>query len=675
MKAEGTREKIAYMEAKKQYLAIGKRYSALLKEVMDLDPRVLKIAEEILAAGDSLSLHDNLFITTFYNELKSKSKINKKYYDILLELKKTKSELDNSTHSLSAKRVAYLLRQAGIPSRRTNQSQDSIVSQINNREVSLIEKISLPGVLSLEFSEGLDELVSRDELVVEMGKLVPKTRVARDFIRNLEKDVRGQVNNKYFLTGDDNLLRRYGSTGKNDLLEFIRLSADEEHVREIERKIDSGDVTIEGGTIRPLNEKGRRYLALLTEELGVNLDKKIKKHLLDKNEQCVSSDLRIGGVSAALHDLDISVAKHQRLDALAGTDSLYRDLVQAMEAKKEGLNKKFSELMTLNETISVSYADIKKQLLGIVRTDRVDIERVLAVLVAVRYLSVYERQYESKLVEIETLLGLPKTGGYRQGPESVTRLKERYRDRVDAGDDADSLIREIISTRLSARRELGPETNEMVIRSLLDSPQFTDYKEIALAQKALRQHTVDTLRNNHCLYGGLNDISELLADLAELEIEKNEKITELVHELELAHKELWLARIKNDSARYIDTNFADVPEDTKKRSLAVSNGSISNARAEIRQILARYRDEHRLHGLEFQKQLRDSLRQVSNGGDVTKISANLKNKYTEMQANHERLLDDLENDMLKYEKRLLEFEEQVPENLEKVLISDIRSNI
>lgn len=677
MKQGGSHEQVAYLEAKKKYLAAGKNYSGLLTRMMGLDPNVLKIAEEIMTTGDGLSVHDNRFLTAFYNELKSKSKIDKKYYDLLLEIKKAKTELDNAVATLSRQRISFLLRKAGIPPRRTNHNKDIIATQINSPSVGLLEKISLPEVLDVKASEDLDSLLASGELICESGALVPKTKVARDFVRNLEKKIRENVNNDYLIGHEPNLLQNWSKLADTNLLDFIRTSADKEHAREIERKIDSGDVALAGGNLIAVTDKGKRYLALLIEELSLRLEKKIKEEMLEKNQVHVQGDVRLKRVSEALADFDIKLGQHQRLASFAGSDNTYPELIARVSMNKKRVESLFAELMTLQETISSSFTDVKKQLLLLVTKEQLDVSRLLSLLVAVRYLSVYEDKYEAKLTELEGALGVSHENfSSNFGPESIAKLSERYSvGELPAGAGVDSRVRDIIISSLKGRRELGDVANEALVRSLLVSPQIKDFKKLVATGLVAKKHIVDTLSSTDCLYSGFGNITELLTELAELEIEKNEKLVDLTHELELAHKELWLARIANNNSSYISTNFGELPEETKAKATVASKEAIARIRKEVRELLARYREGHKKHSDEFARTLRKSLQELSGKGDISKISADLVAKYRKMSKDHDVLLTEMENDIMSLEKRLLDFEESAPAVLEKLLISDIRANI
>lgn len=678
MKAEGSKEHIAFVEAKKRYLEVGKRYSNLLRQSMDSDPHILKIAEEILITGEALPGHDNKFLTNFYNELKAKSKIDKKYYDLLLELKKTKTELDNAVAALSRCQIAYILRKAGIPPKRTNQDSDIIAAQINDLSIGLLEKISLPEILDIETSESLEELVDGGELVCESGKLVPKTKQAREFVRKIEKQSRQGINDRYFLkSSDDDLLKRYCGLDPTNLLEFIRLSADKEHVREIERRIDAGDIKLSAGTLVPMNDKGKKYLSLLIEELSANIEKQLRAHLLEKNRKSAEKDPRLVRISSAMDDFDISLGKHQRLNTLAGRESSYQKLLDKISEKRESVATAFSELMLLQETIAASFADIKKQLLVVMNKNKLDVEKLLALLVAVRYLSVYENKYEAKLSAVERLLGLAAAGNsIKLGPDSIARLSEKYdKDASVLGEEVNKIIQELVNTRLDVRYDLGDATREKLANFLLNSPQVAEYRQIVSAQKAARSHVVDTLSTSNCLYRGSGDISEILKELIELEVNKAEKLTDLIHEFELAHKEFWLAKIAASSRDFINTNFANLSPETKARALAASKEAAAVARREIQETLATYRASHKKCSDEFAEALRSSLQELSKDADVSAISARLKRKYGETLRKQEELVSNMESDIKKLEKRLLNFEKETPAKLEKLLISDIRHRV
>ena len=676
MKTEGSHEQIAYIEAKKNYLAIGKRYSALLSQIMKMDPNILRIAEEIMITGDGLSAHDNKFLTTFYKELTSKSRIDKKYYNLLLELKKTRNELDLATRALSARRISYLLRKSGMPPKRTNQGKDIIAATVNNPEIPLIEKLSLPEVLDTNLAENLEKLIVAKEIDYKDGVLFATTKQGKDFIKNLEKNIKHKVNDEYFILGDQNLLKNFHKLDKTNILDFVRMSADKEHIREIERRLEAKDIRLTTSGLEAVNIKGKKYLALLTEELSGQLEKKIKAEQLQKNSLYAKSDPRLQPIRDNLSDLDISMGKHSRLGELAHEATTYQSLLQATKGNYLQAENTFAELLTLQETLSTSFADIKKQLVATIDKKQVNIDRLITLMLAVRFLSVYENRYEKKLVELESLLGMSSTNpNFATGPETLSKLSERYEIGDESEDDTDNLIRNIITSRLATRRALGDETNETLIRFILASPQIKEFKHIILTQRSARKHVVDTLYNNDCLYQGLGDISEILAEITELEIEKKEKLADLVHEMELAHKEFWLARINNNNGRYIETNFADLPEEARTKAKVANRDSVASARKEIRQTLNKYRDAHKKHSDKFAETLRKSLQQISKGGDVSKISTDLKKKYREMSENHDLIMSNMEKDILLLENRLIDFEEKTPKEIEKMLISDIRATI
>jgi hypothetical protein len=673
-KAEGNREYTAYLTAKDGYLEAGKRYSAIMGHIMKLDPNILNIAEEIMITGDGLSAYDNKFLTSFYKDLKAKSKIDKQYYDLLLELKKTKSELDIATAKLSKARVSYLLRKSGIPPRRNNQGFDAVAAHVNNPDLGLLEKLSLPNVLDLQSSESLDELMSAGELTLEKGVLVPKTKSARNFIKKLERDTAEKVNDRYFTGDQSNLISKNAQLNPDNMLEFLRSTADNEHIREIERRLAAKDIQLSDGKLLPLNSKGEKYLDLLTEELTNVFDKKLSADLLAQNSGYAQADPRLGRITSKISDLDISMSRHSRLGSLAGPESVYGELIKKANTHKTQVNRAFAELMMLQETISSSFVEIKKQLALVLAKNKVQIDQLISLLLAVRYLAVYEQRYEAKLEEIESLLGVITTSSsHTGGPMALGQMKEQYPINVD--EDVDALVRSLIMNRLSSRRELGQQTNETIISFLLNSPQSQEYRTLASTQLSAKKHVMNTLYNNHCLYDGLDDISEILAEITELEVEKTEKLADLAHELELAHKELWLARITNDSKKYIDDNFGAVPAATKQVATKASREAVAQARKEIRDTLAKYRASHKEHSDNFAKVLRASLANVSRGGDVAQASAELKRQYAKMNAGHNALMNDMEKDILKLEKRLSDLEAKAPSELEKLLISDIRSKI
>lgn len=664
------------LDAKKRYLSAGKVYSELLARMIEFDPNILKVAEEIMLTGDGLSVHDNRFLTSFYKEFKAKSKIDQKYFSFLPELKKAKSELDSAVTALSRSRINDLLRENGIPPKKTNQSIDIIASQINSKEVGLLEKICLPDVLDVDLAENLDDLISKGDVVCDSGNLVPRTKEAREYIRNLEQNIRQGVNDKYFIDAKENLLKEYHKLDPSNLLDFVRLSADKEHIREIERRLDAGDIKLARGSLVATNEKGKKYIFLLTEELSGQLERKLKADLLRKNQKCVDEDSRFTNANTSLRDFDTVVDKHQKNASHIKNNDIYQGLVETTISNRDKMHEVFAELMTLQEVISVSFVDIKKQLLAVTGKNNINFDKLLTLITAVRYLSVYEDKYEEKLTKLEGMLGIQNgNNNYIPGPDSITRIKEKYPRGTDIDATVDKSIHDLIMERLINRKELGPKTNETLIKFILSSPQLFEYKSLFEAQQVARKHVVDSLYHNNCLYRGHKDLSELLTEIVELEIEKNEKISDLVHELELAHKELWLSRITNTNKAYIDSNFAKLSDETKKKAQIADKEAISRARKEIRETLAKYRSGHKKHSDEFTKTLRQSLTELSKGGDVGHVSSELKKKYREMMKKHEALNQNLEADIISLEKRLFDFEKSSPEVLEKALISDIRANI
>lgn len=671
---EGKKEYIAYMQAKDKYLTLGKKYSALLARVMELDPNILKIAEDIMITGDGLSIHDNRFLISFYKELRSKSKVNKKYYDLLLDIKRTKSELDAATRELSKKRVSYMLRKSGIPPRKVNQDRDFVAAQINDPTVRLIEKISLPEVLSVESAETLDSYMSMGDIELSSGNLVPRTREARVFIKKLDSSITENFNDIYMLGHSDNVLQGYSVLDNTKILDFVRLSADKEHIREIERRVAAKDLLIQDGNLIAQNEKGKRYLSLLTEELSGNMDEKVKSHLQNKNTKHQDNDPRLTAVKSSLKDLDISLDKHKRVGHLSGKDTFYSNLLAQNIRHKDQISKYFAELMTIQEAVATSFVDIKKQLLALVSARSLDIDKLLTLIVCVRYISLYEDKYESKLQEIETILGLEATHPSAIGPESLERLIEKYQ--ISLGpENADASLQDTLLKNLSGKRKLGEDANELLIRYATESPEYREYLSLLAKERAAKRYLSELIYSNDFLYRGTSDITEILAEIAELQIEKKEKLTDINHTIELAHKELWLSQITNSGRDYIETSFADISTSVKADALRTNGASIDAARKEVSNTLAKFRKAHKSHSDEFAGYLRDSLKQIANGGDVSKISADLKSKYNKMNKKHTELTDSLEKEILSLEKRLLDFEKKSPKNIENFLISDIRQTI
>jgi|GEM_PF-1315130 len=678
MKPEGNKEYLAYVQANEKYLTVGRRYSTLLSQMMKLDPDILRIAEEILSTGDGLSTYDNKFLTAFYTDLRQKSKINKKYYDFLLNLKKTRMDLDRAVRDLSKARIGYLLRKSGIPPRRTNAGRDIIARQINNPDISLLEKISLPEILDIRSAEGIDSLMASGDLTLNAGTFVPKTRDARHFIKNLDLNIKQSVNNQYFSGENSDLLRAFGNLDTKNILDFVRLAGDRDHIREIERKIEAGDIRLTEDGLMAVGQKGTRYLALLMEELTGQYEKKLNNLLLTRNQEHTKNDPRLTAVRTSLKDLDITLDRHANVGRMVDAGSPFHDFLKKSQDSRDRAGELLAKLLTLQETISVSFVDIKKQIVATLDRENLDIDKIISLIVAVRYLSLYEKDYEASLTSLEHILGVTpvNSSSVSAGPISLTRLSEKYQgESQEFDEEANQILRSLIGSRLNGRKDLGSKTSETLTAFLLTSPGHREYKSILSTQRVAKKHIVDTLYASNCLYSGLGNISEILSEITELELQKKEKLADLAHELELDHKELWLANIKNKNKEYIDTNFETLPQETREKARIANAVAISSARKEIRDTLEKYRSEHRAHSEEFGTTLRESLKQITKGGDVTKISTDLKKEYKKMSSNHDELISKMEKDILKLEKRLTDFEAGTPAEIEKILMTDIRASI
>jgi hypothetical protein len=674
---EGNKGNNAYVEAKKHYLAVGKRYSSVLARLMKLDPNILRIAEEILVTGDGLSTHDNRFLTSFYRELRAKSRIDNRYFELLLDLKKTKNELEHATHELSVKRIGFLLRKAGIPLKRTNQTRDIITSRVNDPDSSLLEKISLPGVLDTSTAEKLELLVSSGDIDLKAGTLTPRTKAAREFLKTLEKESQQKVNNDYFLNSKQELLSSFHKLDSNNILEFVRLIGDQDHIREIERKIASKELSLERGGLHPINSRGKKYLSLLTEELNAKLDKDLRSEMLRKNNLHTKTDPRLVRITSSLSALELSESKHLGFSKMAlGVDS-YQQLLTATSTNIKNTRDSLAELMLLQETIAVSFSDIKKQLVQATTKGQVKIDKVITLLVAVRYLNVFEKEYESKLRDLESMMGIIDNGCEQStGPDSLAKIRDKYSDFEDDNTvEGDNLVRDIISSNLAGRQALGSSNNKALIKLIVNSPHLVEYRDAVVTQKAVQRHVLDTLYSDNCLYRGMGNVSEVLNEITELELRKHQKVVDLSHELELAHKELWLARIASNNEHYIDTNFVDLPSETRERASLANRGSVDSARKEIKDTLLNYRTQQKAQHDKFASSLRKSLQKITKGGDVNTISIDLKKEYSSMEANHRLLTEQMEKDILGLEKRLVDFEQRTPKEIEKLLMSDIRATI
>jgi polyhydroxyalkanoate synthesis regulator phasin len=676
MNAGGNKSKNTYEEVQQRYLEAGRKYSSLLRDAMELDPNIIKIAEEILITGDKISIHDNKLLTRFYNELRMGSKIDKKYYELLVNLKKAKNDLDIATDHLLAKRVGKILTEAGIPPRETNLSDITKVSHINNPDLNLAEKICLPGVLSIESATQLEQLIANGKLKVSAGKFTAETKEAREFIKKLEKEIRENVNDAYMLGSSTKIFENSGFGKTNSVIELVKLVADSDHIREIERRIDTDDIRFASGELVAINDKGTKYLKLLSEELINNLSKKIDVGLVSKNKNYINQDIRLSKSKKAVDTLCETVNKYDHFSNFVDK-TVYNELLERLKEHQGTVEEKMSHLMAEIETISRAFFDIKKRLISFTSKDETNVEGLLSLLVASRYLSKFEVSYEKDLTDLERLLDI-KTANIDLsfGPMSPDQLAENYcGSTCNHFDEANDFVRDIISKRMANRKSLG-EKMEKVLTDFVSSPSDVEaYKNILCAKQAILKHISDVNYHDGSLYQGIGSLSHLIEDLVELEIEKREKIADFIHEFELTHKELWLAGIKNENKNFITDNFPDLDKGIKGKAAESNDQLVSSALEDTKKVIEKFRNDHKISSETFSKQLKESLEKLKTDGDLAGASTKLKNEYKKMLATHEQALNELEIEIGVIERRLTEFEKGSKKDLEKVLLDNIRRNI
>ncbi len=672
----GSKSIVAYEKAQQLYLNAGKKYSSLLKNAMDLDPAIVKIAEEILLTGDRISVHDNKLLTRFYNELRSGSKVDKKYYDLLIGLKKAKNELDIATDHLLFSRVGKVLAEAGIPPRETNLPPSALISKLNNPDVSFLEKISLPGVLTIDMATELGELTQNGDIVVASGKLNPKTKTAKEFLKRVEKEIRETANDNY-LIGDKKYggLRFVDITPPANLLELVRLAADQDHIREIERRIDAGDIVFINSEFKAATTRGTKYLELLGEELVAIVDKQRNDIFLSKNQDYIKNEPRLVRAKQSVDSLRDSVDRHERLSGLA-KDTTYGDIVDRAKKHRELINTKLSNLMTEIETISRAFLDIKKRMITMAAKEEVDVPGLLSLLVASRHLAKFETTYETNLAELESLLGTQSYKDANHGPASGHILKESYcSSDCRHLDEASNMVKDIVLSRIQSRKGLSEQIEKALTDFVLSPKEIQSFKDILCEQYAIKKHISDIDYAGGSLYQGIDGLSLLIEELVELEVEKREKIADFVHGFELAHKELWLADIQNANKNYILSNFPDLSDVIKDRAAKQNNLLVSSARKSVRETINNFRAKHKASSENFGKQLKESLEKLKNDGDVAHASTTLKGEYKKMVTSHDEALNTLEKEIGVLERKLSEFETDSKKDLEKALLTDIRKSI
>lgn len=669
----GNKQISAHEKAQREYLTAGKKYSSLLKGAMDLDPNIVKIAEEILVVGDTISVHDNKLLTRFYNELRAGSKIDKKYYELLIGLKKAKNELDIATDHLLARRVGKILTEAGIPPKEAKLSEQARVSRLNNPDIGFLEKISLPGVLPLDLATELERLVSSGELNVDTGKLTPKTKVARDFLKNAEREIRERANEE-FLLGSVNSFSDV--TPSADILDLVKAAGDKDHIRELERRIDAGDISLANGSLRAVTARGTKYLKLLTEELCSLAAKKADSRLMSTNQNYIEKDPRLTRAKKAVDSLHDNLRKHDRFLGLTENTS-YNDLISKAQDQEVTLNAKLSRVLTEVETISRAFLDIKKRVISVAGKKEVDVPGLISLLVASRHLSRFEIDYHRDLADLESTLGIvTKNDETNFGPAAGHLLAESYcQPYCQHLDQANSIVRELVSARIASRKSLNKQMEKVLADFVLSPKQIEPFKDILCEQEAIKKHISNALYAGGSLYEGIGGLSSLIEELVELEVEKREKIADFVHEFELAHKELWLASIKNSNRNFISDNFPDLAGSIKGNADTHNNELVSYAREHIREVIDRYRAEHRSSSESFGAQLKASLEKLKKDGDVVTASTQLKNEFKKMTNSHDKALNSLEMEIGVLERKLDEFESVSKKDLQKTLLTDIRKNI
>ncbi len=672
-KIDDTREKAKVKKARECYLELAKVYAKNLSDASKLDPKVLTIAHEIANIGNNLAALDSKAVTDFYTKLLATSRIDRRYHGLVIETKKAKSALDIAAHKLFNAQVDLALASAGLPSKKHNLGIAKTADYINDKKTTLIEKIAYASSYIKEEILELSALAARGDVVIENGNIEGTTKSAKSYLRTLSKLIVERVNDHYFGPKSLDIKRIYVDSNNSGMgpLQLIAQLGDAEHRRELERRVADGDVVMRLGEIEALTVKGEKYLVLLSEELTAILDKNLGEQLVASNREALKKDDLINSIFEVVDEFEGRLAKHTQITSRYDFGG---DYAGAVENYKENISDFVSDRQQIQQDIdriSEAALAIRKKLIILAGHNEVLVEDSLPVLTALNLLSKYEQQLDQRIAKLAARanLRLPNT---HSAAASLSDILENHGNADDTG--ALAVLEYEISGILSSRTGTSDDLEATIRWVLGHSGNVQAYLVVTNELDALRAYLSSYVNNENRLYRGNEIVETVLSEIVEKEIERRELLSEIVHEVQLSHKQLWLANIRSGNNDYLDRNYSG-EKLPLQQARAINTQIIKEIESEIADMVATFRSRHEAHAKKFLHTLSQLSAKVAAGQDVSTIGAELRREYREMEKAHREDLSRLELEMKRLDRQLVMLPEKSRKAIEKSLISDIKKRV
>ena len=661
-----TKEESKYRKSQQVYLDAGRRYSNLLLKVSKSDRKLLQIATEIKSIGDNIHVFDSPVMTKAYNEIISNSRISPEYHGLAKELEKVKSELDIANYQLVKDRLQYFLAKSGVPYTQNNYSPEKLFTIVNNPNSGFLEKLSVAASYVEDEIPRFVDFIDNKEIQIKKGKISAATRDAKNYLRNLDLTLMMRVNNSFMSDKKINIKDLYSEKlnhGKRDIFIDMATVGDQEHIRELERRLLSGDVTIEKDQIVPLTTKGRRYLDLLDEEFTSLLEKKLDENLIDSNNRSKNGNKVLNDITRLVNEKEEISLKHQKLSKRVPHARGYRELSQKYDLDLKNIKKDKQNILNQIDAISLSAVSIKKKLL--LATTRQDMCMKDSILLAsaLAYLSIYEKQLSE---DVSSLAGrLDIDGDFYSDISSQKKFDEPDKN-------IDLLFESTLNKELKKKTAFQQNLDLVIHEYVYTSNEYKDFEALCNKQNLLKMQLGEIARNQDSLYSNFSLSESLLVEIIELETKKKLLITELLHQADLAHKKIWLDKIKKDNNTYIDTNFEGLNPLSKNYAKNINEQLFNRFEYEIKKVVDKHKRLQQKQPDEFYEYLKQSSQRVKNGEDVSKVSRDIVNSWNSYNDDYAMLLDEINADMKRLESYLGTFGEKSRKEIEKNLILDIR---
>jgi hypothetical protein len=668
-----TKETESVRQSRLHYLRLAKEYAKLLSEASKLDPGVLTISKDIMKTGEVLSVLDSASITDFYNNLLAHSKIDKRYHVIVREIKKLKSELENITYSLFSKQVDLALKKSGLPFKNHNLELTQIADYINDRKLSLLTKIAYATPYIKEEILLIEPMIGRKEVVIADGNIAGTTKAARAFLRDLEKTIAERVNNHLFGPKSLDIRQVYVSSkgSEANILSLLSAVGDTEHVRELTRRISAGDVLVQKNRMQPMTEKGKKYLRLLSEELSSVLESQMNSSLIQSSSTAMLDDPLISNIMSIISEFEAKLRRHEEITNKYDFESSYGDIVSGYKGNILKLVRGKEEIVSDIDKLSTAALDIRKKLILLANHKEIVVEDSLPILTALKLLSKYEQKLDQKIASLARDTDHHLDIQLSRVP-SLSDIRERHF--ADVVAESKTSVEKNISDTLNQRELSGADFADSIRKVVGGSKYIDKYLNICNDQKSLRLYLADYLNRENRLYRGNETVQTILTEIIEKEVERRELLASITHEVQLTHKQLWLDNIRIGNDDYL--NGTIVGDDSSlSYAKELNRNMLQSIEKEITNIVGGYSLKHAEHAQKFISTLGSLATMIDSNVDISKIAAELRREYRELETEHKAELAVLEREMKKLDRQLLLLSDKSRKAIEKSLISDIKKRI